>query len=287
MRSVHRKFQEVFSKLTGLNIGFIGTDAEFIKMSGSGGSREFCCLMGKIERADKRSSISNCWLSNFKACKRAVESKKPLIYRCHAGLTEIVVPVISEGRVIAAVITGQARQKGAAYIPVKSPLPKGITQGKMKEAFGKAPEMTQAQLKIAADALDLLANSPFREKLVQFLSRPAGPRMSMMRRIMRKATAYIKKNYADPDLSLEMVAREVNLSPYYLSHIFKKEIDMTFIDYLTGKRVEEAAKLLTVNPEENIKEISYQVGYSDPYYFSRVFKKHLNASPEKFRKRYS
>lgn len=285
MRTVYAKFQDIFSRLTGLNVSFLDTNAEFIRRSS--GSRRFCRMIGAIERAGLKDRVSDCWLCNFKACRRAVESRKTVIYKCHAGLTEIMVPVISEGRVIAAIVTGQVRCGGARYRPVKDRLPAGVTQDKLKAAYESAPALTRAQVRTAADALDLLANSPFRTELVQFLSKPSEPRVSTLKRVMKTAASYISKNYMDPDLSLETVASQVNLSPYYMSHIFKKAMNMTFVEYLTGKRVEEAAKLLTVNPEKNVKEIAFAVGYSDPYYFSRVFRKLYNTPPLKFRARYT
>src|SRR5699024_11067990 len=74
-------------------------------------------------------------------------------------------------------------------------------------------------------------------------------------------------------ITLGDVPEAVNLSPHYFSNLFKQEFGETFIGYLTMIRLERAKVLLEKN-ELSLKEISFMVGYKDPNYFSRVFKKH-------------
>ena len=89
--------------------------------------------------------------------------------------------------------------------------------------------------------------------------------------LVENAKKVIESNYAG-DISLEQVARHVHLSPAYLSELFKKETGMSFIDYKTIVRIENAKRLISSMPM-NIYDISARVGYSDPKYFSKLFKK--------------
>ncbi|MFH1368544.1 MAG: PocR ligand-binding domain-containing protein [Elusimicrobiota bacterium] len=272
-------FQDVFSKLTGLNIAFIDTNADFIKRAGD--SRGFCILIGSIER---KTGVSNCWISNYRACKRVISEQKPQVYKCHAGLTEIIVPVLDHGKAIGAIITGQIRTKGRSrYQPVSIPIGFRVTQNQLRSEFSKVQEMLPSQVRAAARTLYLLANVSFRDELVLFLSQGRKHRSSNMKNIILKATNFIRENFKDPEISLKRVADEVSLNSYYLSHIFKKELKSTFVNYLTRIRMEDTLRQLKHQPDKSIKEIAYESGYSDPYYFSKVFKKFYHSSPLKYR----
>lgn len=95
------------------------------------------------------------------------------------------------------------------------------------------------------------------------------------------AKAYIRKNYSK-DISLDEVSQEVNISPYYFSKIFKEEVGEGFVEYLTGLRMEKARELLTTT-EYSMKEICSMVGYADPNYFSRIFKKNTGVTPTEYK----
>jgi two-component system response regulator YesN len=100
--------------------------------------------------------------------------------------------------------------------------------------------------------------------------------------LVEKAKKIIEGNFAG-DISLEQVARQVHLSPAYLSELFKKETGMSFIDYKTVIRIEQAKKLLML-PSSSISEVSGKVGYSDPKYFSKLFKKITGKTINQYRK---
>ena len=80
------------------------------------------------------------------------------------------------------------------------------------------------------------------------------------------------------------ISKAIYLSPYYLSHIFKKETRSTLLEYLTKVRIEEA-KYLLENTQWNTTRISFEVGYSDQSYFCKVFKKLEGISPSNYRKK--
>ncbi len=101
--------------------------------------------------------------------------------------------------------------------------------------------------------------------------------------VITRARAYIDQNFAR-DLSLDDVSRIVDISPYYFSKLFKEKSGENFIEYLTRVRIAHAKELLK-NPELSIKEICLMSGYSDPNYFSRIFKKQEDLTPSEYRER--
>lgn len=102
-------------------------------------------------------------------------------------------------------------------------------------------------------------------------------------KIIDDAKVYINKNY-NQDISLDDVSREVNVSPYYFSKLFKDDTGEGFIEYLTNIRIEKAKELLT-DTDYSMREICQMVGYTDPNYFSRAFKKKVGVTPTEFKEK--
>ncbi|MCK6257258.1 response regulator [Fictibacillus sp. KIGAM418] len=97
---------------------------------------------------------------------------------------------------------------------------------------------------------------------------------------VKLAKKYIDDHYHEA-ISLEQVAEMSGLSPTYFTKLFKEETDMTFIEFLTEVRLRKAMKLLN-QKQYSLKQICYMVGYKDPNYFSRVFKKQHLLSPKQY-----
>ena len=99
---------------------------------------------------------------------------------------------------------------------------------------------------------------------------------------LKQAVRYIDENYRSEDISLNRVAKEVNLSPNYLSAVFSQEMGTTFVEYLTAKRMEKARELLR-SSDLRSGEIAAAVGYKDSHYFSFLFKKTQGCTPRDYR----
>lgn len=96
-----------------------------------------------------------------------------------------------------------------------------------------------------------------------------------------RARKYIQSNFKR-SLALPQVAREINISPYYFSKLFKEETGQNFTDYLTRLRMDEAKQMLEAG-EASIKRICLECGFSNSNYFSRLFKKNTGKTPTEFR----
>jgi len=99
--------------------------------------------------------------------------------------------------------------------------------------------------------------------------------------LVKRAVAFLQENYRRT-LSRWEIAEAVGVSGDYLTRVFSRELGLTPWDYLNRYRTLQAKSLLR-NTDENIACIARQVGFHDPAYFSRVFRKAVGQSPEAFR----
>ena len=102
------------------------------------------------------------------------------------------------------------------------------------------------------------------------------------RSFVTKAQEYVADHYADQDLSVDFICNYLGVSSAYFSTVFKKETGKTFVGYLTDYRMEKAERML-LETDEKTYIIAQEVGYSDPNYFSYVFKKQFGVSPSKYK----
>lgn len=102
--------------------------------------------------------------------------------------------------------------------------------------------------------------------------------------IIEQAKERIEKTYMSEEISLNLIATSVGMSPSYFSSVFSREVGQTFVEFLTGIRMEKAKELLMCSSMKT-SEIGYEVGYKDPHYFSYIFKKTQGISPKEYRAR--
>ena len=98
--------------------------------------------------------------------------------------------------------------------------------------------------------------------------------------LIQRIRNYIKENYAK-NITLQSLAKEVYLSPAYICLLFKQETDETVINYLTEVRMDQAKSLLR-RKDLRISSVGEEVGYTDPKYFSRIFKKFTGQTPSEY-----
>ncbi|MGO4889738.1 helix-turn-helix domain-containing protein [Anaerobacillus sp. MEB173] len=100
--------------------------------------------------------------------------------------------------------------------------------------------------------------------------------------VIERGILYIEKHYMDPNLTLESVAEAVGRSTAYYSHLLMKRQGISFRQLLANKRINEAKRLLQAS-QLTIKEISHQVGFHNPSYFTRQFKEMTSLAPRDYR----
>lgn len=92
-----------------------------------------------------------------------------------------------------------------------------------------------------------------------------------------------EKSFSDSSLSLETLAQKLGYNPKYISHIFKKKMKIGYCEYLRSLRIKYAVSLFD-SGLDSVKNVAFLSGFSDPLYFSTVFKKTTGKSPKDYLK---
>lgn len=149
----------------------------------------------------------------------------------------------------------------------------------LEDVFGENRDIyTQAMQLESVEALGDWLEKSCQKMQLQILNN----RKDTTQSFVTKAIEYVEEHYSDQNLGIETVCGYLNVSAAYFSTVFKKETGKTFINYLTDYRMREAVDLLLTQNEKTYI-IAEKVGYSDPNYFSYVFKKQFGMSPSKYK----
>lgn len=103
--------------------------------------------------------------------------------------------------------------------------------------------------------------------------------------IVMRARRFIEQHHGRSDLNLDMIAEHVQVSPSYLSSSFKKILGISIVSYITEFRVGKAKQIMESDPLLTVSEVAEAVGYSDAFYFSKVFSRQEGVTPSQFIKR--
>ena len=152
----------------------------------------------------------------------------------------------------------------AALLPLEAKLPLCDNYTELATCFSDVNELLQEVDRSLCESAASITESESRS--------------STMRRIL----LYINEHYADPDLSVGKISEVFGFNSNYISQLFKKSEQEGFTAYLTRIRMEHAMQLLRES-DCQIREVGELSGYSDYFYFARVFKKHTGQSPGEYR----
>ena len=99
--------------------------------------------------------------------------------------------------------------------------------------------------------------------------------------VANRAVLYREENFTEPELSLTEVAEELGYNAKYLSHVFKEKMGVSFSEHLRTLRIKYAVTLFD-HGLDSVKNVAFLSGFSDPLYFSTVFKNTVGTSPKEY-----
>lgn len=271
-----QKLQDViasFAEITRTNICFFDADMNVLaalpqKM------QPFCRRIREAE-----SKWKQCLLSDETHCSQVKKFKKPVTYTCHAGLTETMLPVIYDEKLIGYIIFGQylrAENEASGKAALRNFCEKNaLDYEALLEDYRKLPVLSADQVKASVAMTELCIKYLYNENVIKTDGASAAYQIM----------EYLNENFRQ-DISIEKLCKKFYISTKTLYRILKNQTGTTVFGYITAKRVKAAEELFIVS-DKSVSEIAADVGYSDYNYFIKVFKKSTGFTPLQYRKLHS
>jgi len=258
-----RKVMEDFHTLTKIRIVIF--DAAFQELLAYPRDREdFCSLLRQTPEGE-----AGCFTSDKKGCQTCARRKELVVYRCHAGLTEVVMPTMEESRVLAYVMFGQ-------IIPQES---SKKAREELKKRFptlarevDRIPVKSQRELNAAATVLQAITAYVMTNRWV------VPSKSEFIQEIDRYVEAHISENITVAD-----VCSAFRLGRTRLYEISLDYLGCGLAEYIRKKRINHAQRML-VQTSMSVTDIAFATGFSDYNHFSRVFKQVTGLSARQYRK---
>jgi AraC-like DNA-binding protein len=274
-KKILKDYYSAIYRLIGVNIDFVSPGGEIFQLCERRNINGFCQLMHSSEMGKQA-----CLDCDAVAIKKAVAERKSIIYKCHAGLMEITVPLYLNKNFIGCLTSGQILSSPpteAGFDRIRKQLTGyGVDLKKLKKYYFSTRVLSQARIEALMELISLIGNYIVEsENKIFFLSQ------INERDKISSARQYVEKRYQQKITVLD-VAGYVYLSPSHFSHLFKKETGLSFVQYLNTYRVEKAEELLT-NTNLDITEIAVKVGFQSIPHFNRIFRKISKNSPREYR----
>lgn len=217
--------------------------------------------------------------------------------QCHLGLTDIVEPLLYQGRTLGVFYYGSVLQEGTRPLAEhrirryckRHNLPAGMLLrqlSKMSEIKAVEIEKSRDQLHLVRDlALKLVeASSVPVERYRTLMNFGFTSRRRLLTPLTQAAMAYVHRRYHD-SLEVAGIAEALKCQPSHLSRSFKKSAGYSLSEYIKRVRIDHAMRLLS-SDQYNVGEIGFMVGFEDQSHFGKVFRSFLKMTPKEFRERY-
>jgi len=274
---IYRDYERAFQDATGLPLNLRPVEAFDLAHQGKPNENPFCALM-----ATTNQSCAACLQLQRKVEESA--GLEPQTLKCFAGLCDSAVPIRVGEDLIAFLQTGQI----LLHKPSKREFSRVVRQlvnwgvqtdlKQVEEAYFQTRVLTKAQYDSILRLLTIFAQhlASLSNQLIVQEEKSESPQIT-------RAKVFITEHQED-DLSLNEVAKAVNMSAFYFCKMFKQATGLTFTDYLARIRVEKVKNML-LDPHKRVSEVAFAAGFQSLSQFNRVFRKVAGEAPSTYRDR--
>ena len=203
---------------------------------------------------------------------RSIRENRMIRYHCHGGLEEAALPLNVDGRTIGCIMLGQFRREGVDTSPYTDEWMRIVGNEDLDRAFRSCPSFTEERILPLMDTYRFLLGLIARERLIR--NRDYDVLLPLMD-ILEKKPSW--------NPSLVEAAAFCARSPSSLNRLIRKASGKSFKSFIIESKLARAETLFTRYPGKTIAEIAAELGYADPLYFSRIFKRYRGISPKAMR----
>ncbi|MCQ2353307.1 MAG: PocR ligand-binding domain-containing protein [Victivallaceae bacterium] len=256
-----RRLLDDFAGLMKLRAVFFSADGKIIERGRNAECSAFCRFM-----QERRFGVAACTALDREKQRECLAAKKILTYRCHAGLGEIIAPVLFLEEVAGFLVIGQFR--------MDDQIPSCIQSREENDAYFALPLFAGEELRNLEHMVQVLLEYIVSKELVGY---PRDLRMF-------KLQQYIDRHLTET-LTLANAARAVACSESTLTHYLKERYQTCFSRIVMKKRIQKAQKILSEHPEWTLSVVADASGFESSFYFCRVFKELCGMTPGEYRKK--
>jgi AraC-like DNA-binding protein/ligand-binding sensor protein len=205
-------------------------------------------------------------------CERCEKKNDIVVYHCHAGLSEAVLPIKVDGTFIGYGMIGQFRTaKTLSPEIIRHWENAGFDRAVLLKAFNKQPYFDQTSLDNMLRLFSMLIAFVNNREYVRI--RQPG--------LTEQVSHWLDEHIAEP-VTLDDLAATLYKSRSTISHTIKKQLGISFKQLDILKRIEHFESIISADPSLSIQEAASSVGYGDPLYFSRLYKKIRLTAPSNY-----
>lgn len=271
-----REYHDIIYKLLGIVIDFANAEGKSLRLSTLQHFNPFCAKLRSSPGGNE--SCRQCDWAGSRSARLTGESS---IYRCHAGLTDIVVPLFDRnGNYIGGITSGQFLREGDTPASPEEITETAVKHGLDPEELDRLYRRTRVLSDIQVQGLreylqvigQIITNTHNNLVFLETIDSP--DKIALIKQ-------YVEDHYMTP-LNVPETARRFYLSSGHFSHFFRREVGVSFMNYVNMYRISKTEEFLR-QTECRISEIASLCGFGSISQFNRVFRNITGRSPREFR----
>ena len=270
-------YEAAFRKATGVPLKVVPPGEPGQRLGFGASENAFCTLV-----AGTPAGCAACLETQVRVIRSVARKSGAQQISCFAGLTEVAVPVLLDGRHVATLMSGQVLRREPTDRDFEL-VARMITCGgngdwekKARQAYFETPVITADRFEAIIQLLNVFA-----QYLADYAGRHAISSGADEPVAVANAKRFVQAHLDEP-ITLAQVVEHARVSRFYFCKLFKKATKMTFTEYVGRVRVEKA-KTLLVDPSLRVSEVVYAAGFGSIPNFNSVFKRHVGMAPSEYR----